>query len=53
MCGRFGLFHVGEDLHAAYMMAHPPPIIMPRYNIAPTQVVLAVIHASNRTDRKC
>lgn len=52
MCGRFGLFHVREDLHAAYMIANPPPVIMPRYNIAPTQPVLAVIRATNRTDRE-
>jgi len=51
MCGRFGLFHVREDLHAAYMTANPPPVIMPRYNIAPTQAVLAVIRAANRSER--
>lgn len=52
MCGRFGLFHVREDLHAAYMMANPPPVIMPRYNIAPTQAVLAVIRSSNSLGRE-
>ena len=46
MCGRFGLFHTWEDMHAAYGLISQPLNMMPRWNIAPTQAVLAVIRAA-------
>ncbi|MBO6782450.1 MAG: SOS response-associated peptidase [Alphaproteobacteria bacterium] len=46
MCGRFGLFHTWEDMHAAYGLLNQPLNVMPRWNIAPTQAVTAVIRAA-------
>lgn len=47
MCGRFGLFHTWEDMHAAYGLLNQPLNLMPRWNIAPTQAVVAVIRAAS------
>ncbi len=46
MCGRFGLFHTWEDVHAAYGLINQPLKMIPRWNIAPTQAVHAVIRAA-------
>ncbi len=42
MCGRFSLNKTGDDLAAAFDLKAVPPVV-PRYNIAPTQPVAAVI----------
>jgi putative SOS response-associated peptidase YedK len=47
MCGRYGLFHTWAELHAAYSMVGPALNLMPRYNIAPTQAIIAVIRAAS------
>ena len=47
MCGRFGLFHTWEEMHASYSMIGPALNLMPRYNIAPTQAVIAIIRAGS------
>ncbi|HET8643904.1 MAG TPA: SOS response-associated peptidase, partial [Vicinamibacteria bacterium] len=41
MCGRFSLTASGEELAEAFGLEEPPPL-SPRYNIAPSQPVLAV-----------
>ncbi|RMH01908.1 MAG: SOS response-associated peptidase [Chloroflexi bacterium] len=41
MCGRFALTTPGEALATLFGLEQPPPVV-PRYNIAPTQPVLAV-----------
>ena len=51
MCGRFTLSSPGEVLAALFELAEVPEIT-PRYNIAPTQSVVAV-HASEGTGRHC
>jgi len=43
MCGRFGLLHTWEDMVESYRLVTPPLNLPPRYNIAPSQPVLAVI----------
>ena len=52
MCGRFGLFHTWEDMHAAYGLLNQPLNMMPRWNIAPTQAVTAVIRAASGPGRE-
>ena len=52
MCGRFGLFHSWAEMHASYSMIGPALNLMPRYNIAPTQAVIAVIRAANGAGRE-
>lgn len=52
MCGRFGLFHSWAEMHASYFMIGPALNLMPRYNIAPTQAVIAVIRAANGGGRE-
>src|SRR5574341_1264259 len=42
MCGRFTLTLDAESLAAAFPGFAPPPQVLPRYNVAPTQPVLAV-----------
>jgi len=49
MCGRFGLFHTWEELHAAYGLVVSQPYMLPaRYNIAPSQDIVAIIRAGSR-----
>jgi putative SOS response-associated peptidase YedK len=49
MCGRFGLFHTWEELHAAYGLVVSQPLTLPaRYNIAPSQNIVAIIRAGSR-----
>ena len=50
MCGRFGLFHTWEEMHAAFGLITQPLNLMPRYNIAPTQAVVAIIRAAHGPD---
>ena len=45
MCGRFGLFHTWTEMHGVYSLINQPLNLMPRYNIAPTQAIVAVIRA--------
>lgn len=47
MCGRFGLFHTWEDMHAAYGLVTSQSFVLPaRYNIAPSQDIVAVIRGA-------
>ncbi len=47
MCGRFGLFHTWEDMHAAYgLLLSQSFVIPPRYNIAPSQDIVAIIRGA-------
>jgi putative SOS response-associated peptidase YedK len=50
MCGRFGLIATWEEMAAMYGLIGGPPeamrIMPPRYNIAPTQPVLAIRESS-------
>jgi len=41
VCGRYSLTSSGEELAEAFDL-DPPPAVVPRFNIAPTQPVLAV-----------
>ena len=42
MCGRFTLTLDADGLQAAFPGFAPPKMVAPRYNVAPTQPVLAV-----------
>ncbi|MBN1429517.1 MAG: SOS response-associated peptidase [Anaerolineae bacterium] len=42
MCGRFTLMLDANGLQVAFPTFTPPPMVAPRYNIAPTQPVLAI-----------
>jgi putative SOS response-associated peptidase YedK len=46
MCGRFGMFHTWEDMHAMYGMFVQPFALPARWNIAPKQNVVAIIRAA-------
>jgi putative SOS response-associated peptidase YedK len=46
MCGRFGLLHTWAEMFESYALISAPLNLQPRFNIAPTQPVFAVI-ASN------
>jgi len=46
MCGRFGLLHTWDEMVESYRLVSPPLNLAPRYNIAPTQPVLAVLAAA-------
>ena len=46
MCGRFTLSSEASDLHAEFGI-DPPADYRPRYNIAPTQPVLAIVAGSS------
>ncbi|MWV45117.1 SOS response-associated peptidase [Paenibacillus sp. HJL G12] len=50
MCGRFTLIVSLEELMLRYEMdpGHSIPYHRPQYNIAPTQMVLSIIHDGNR-----
>ncbi|MDE0797786.1 MAG: SOS response-associated peptidase [Alphaproteobacteria bacterium] len=52
MCGRYGLFHTWAEMHASYSMIGPALNLMPRYNIAPNQTVIAVIRAASGNARE-
>ncbi|MBC8122131.1 MAG: SOS response-associated peptidase family protein, partial [Gemmatimonadaceae bacterium] len=43
MCGRYTLVAQAEELAEAFRVPEPPPALQSRYNIAPTQPVLAVV----------
>ena len=47
MCGRFGLLHTWDDMFVSYTLISTPINVAARYNIAPTQPVLAVIAAAD------
>src|SRR5688500_3093160 len=49
MCGRYTLIRLNQVLPAFPWIIEPMPEHAPRYNIAPTQPILAV--ANNRADR--
>ncbi|WP_017301827.1 SOS response-associated peptidase [Nodosilinea nodulosa] len=49
MCGRFSLNQTGEDLAEAFDLRPAPPVA-PRYNIAPTQPVAAVVATAENPD---
>ena len=55
MCGRFGLMATWQEMAAMYSLIGPPhdsmPAMVPRYNIAPTQPVLAM-RESGRGNRE-
>ncbi|MBW4481933.1 MAG: SOS response-associated peptidase [Tildeniella torsiva UHER 1998/13D] len=42
MCGRFSLNKTGDDLTDAFLLQSTPPV-MPRFNIAPSQLVATVV----------
>jgi len=48
MCGRFTLFLAADELREELELNSLPPDWMPRYNVAPTQPVLAVTDATAR-----
>lgn len=50
MCGRFGMFHTWEHMRAAYNLIGPARNLIPRWNIAPTQAIVAVIRAASGPD---
>ncbi|MBO22131.1 MAG: hypothetical protein CMM26_07160 [Rhodospirillaceae bacterium] len=49
MCGRFTLFHNWEEMQAVYGLVSSQPYMLPqRYNIAPSQDIVAIIRAGSR-----
>ncbi len=50
MCGRFTLTLDREGLQRAFPGFEPPPVVSPRYNVAPTQPVLAVPNNSHNME---
>lgn len=52
MCGRFALLVPGEELTETFDVSTPPPTLVPRYNIAPTQPVAVVRHNRDRDRRE-
>ncbi|NNE86346.1 MAG: SOS response-associated peptidase [Alphaproteobacteria bacterium] len=48
MCGRFGMLHTWTDMFESYRLISTPLNVAPRFNIAPTQPVLAVIPSQVR-----
>ena len=50
MRGRFGLIHSWEQIHAAYGLVSATFMLQPRYNIAPSQAIVAIIRAASRDD---
>src|SRR5690606_25107034 len=48
MCGRYTLTDPGDELIRHFQLSGLPAEYTPRYNIAPTQPVLAVIGADGR-----
>jgi putative SOS response-associated peptidase YedK len=48
MCGRFGLIHSWEEIHVAYGLVSTSFVLPPRYNIAPSQEIVAIIRAASR-----
>jgi putative SOS response-associated peptidase YedK len=48
MCGRFALFLAADDLREELELNAVPVDFIPRYNVAPTQAVLAVADAAVR-----
>lgn len=48
MCARFTLTDTGELLLRQFRLGELPPDYRPRYNIAPTQAVLAVVNGEER-----
>jgi putative SOS response-associated peptidase YedK len=42
MCGRYTLIRLNDILERFPWIQHVPPLLAPRYNIAPTQPVLAI-----------
>jgi putative SOS response-associated peptidase YedK len=45
MCGRFGLLHTWDDMFESYQLISTPLNVAARFNIAPTQPVVAITGA--------
>jgi putative SOS response-associated peptidase YedK len=52
MCGRFTLSQPAEAIASVFQLSEVPTL-EPRYNIAPTQLVPAVLYSSEQRDRQC
>jgi putative SOS response-associated peptidase YedK len=50
MCGRFALFHSAEAIVEAFQVE--PMDLPPRYNIAPSQPVVAIVQLTDKPKRK-
>lgn len=46
MCGRFGMLHTWTDMFESYNLISPALNLQPRFNIAPTQPVIAITASS-------
>lgn len=42
MCGRFGLLHTWDEMFESYSLISPALNLAPRFNIAPTQPIVAI-----------
>ncbi|NKB50017.1 MAG: hypothetical protein GKS02_11735, partial [Alphaproteobacteria bacterium] len=42
MCGRFGLLHTWDEIFRLYSIISTPLNLQPRFNIAPTQPIVAI-----------
>ena len=42
MCGRFGLLHTWDEMFESYSLISVPLNLEPRFNIAPTQAIVAI-----------
>ena len=51
MCGRFTLNKSGEAIASAFQLNEVPQLL-PRYNIAPTQLVPTVLHTAENSNRQ-
>lgn len=51
MCGRFTLNKSGEAIASAFQLTEIPQVL-PRYNIAPTQLVSTVLHPAENSNRQ-
>ena len=47
MCGRFGMLHTWTDMFESYSLVSPALNVQPRFNIAPTQPIVAIIESSS------
>lgn len=50
MCGRFTQTHSADEIAAAFQVSYVPPQ-PPRYNIAPSQAVVAVLQTTDQPER--
>lgn len=47
MCGRFGMLHTWTDMFESYSLVSPALNVQPRFNIAPTQPIVAIIESGS------